>query len=127
MDESSEGWVTDGNYRRVRPFVLARADTVVVIQIPFAVMFWRILKRSIRRAWSRELLWNGNRESWRMTFASRESILLEIVGKRKRYASAGATIAGETPAGTKFVLISGAGELDEFYRVHGLERGAPPS
>ena len=55
LDESGEGWVTDGNYRRVRPIVLSRADTVVVIQIRFAVMFWRILKRSIRPVPAKDL------------------------------------------------------------------------
>lgn len=33
LDESTEGWITDANYRIVRPLILARADTVVVIQM----------------------------------------------------------------------------------------------
>ena len=122
LDESSEGWVTDGNYQRRAPLILARADTVIVIEMWFPVMFWRILKRSIHRAWSGEPLWNGNRETWRMTFASTESILLEIIGKRKSYANAGKIIARDTPACTTFLLIRGARELNDFYRVHGLER-----
>ncbi len=108
LDESPEGWVTDGNYHPIRPLILARAETVVVIQMRFPVMFWRILKRSIHRARSGEPMWNGNRETWRMTFASRESILLEIIGKRKRYSNAGEMIARDTPPGTNFVLIRGA-------------------
>lgn len=122
LDDAPEGWVTDGNYQPIRPLILARAETVVVIQMGFPVMFWRILKRSIHRAWSREPMWNGNRETWRMTFASRESILLEIIGKRKRYSSAGETIGRDTPTGTNFVLIRSAHELDDFYRAHGLRR-----
>ena len=122
LDKSAEGWITDANYQRVRPLILARADTVVVIQLWFPVMFWRVLKRSIRRAWSGEPLWNGNKETWRMTFLSRESILLEIIGKRKRYANAGKIIARDTPPGTNFALIRGVRELDDFYRMHGFER-----
>ena len=122
LDESPEGWVTDGNYQRIRPLILARAETVVVIQMRFPVMFWRILMRSIYRAWSREPMWNGNRETWRMTFASRESILLEIIGKRKHFSNAGELIARDTPPGTNFVLIRGSHELDDFYRAHCLER-----
>ena len=60
VDDSSEEWVTDGNYHRIRPLILARAYTVVVIQMRFPVMFWRILKRSILRASSGEPVWNGN-------------------------------------------------------------------
>ena len=67
-------------------------------------------------------MWNGNRETWRMTFASRESILLEIIGKRNRYANAGTMIAQDIPPGTNFLLIRGVRELDDFYRAHGLER-----
>ena len=122
LDESSEGWVTDGNYHGIQPLILARADTVVVIQMRFSVMFWRILKRSVHRARSGEPLWNGNKETWRMTFASRDSILLEIIGKRKRYGNTGEIIARDTPPGTNFVLIRGVRELDDFYRMHSLER-----
>ena len=117
----TEGWVADGNYQLVRPLILARADTVVVIQMWFPVMFWRILKRSISRVKSGEPLWNGNRETWRMTFASRESILLEIIGKRKRYASYGKTIARDVPPGADFLLVRGVRQLDEFYRKHSLK------
>lgn len=31
IGESSEGWVTDGNYSQHRPLILAQADTVIVI------------------------------------------------------------------------------------------------
>jgi len=122
LDSSCGGWVTDGNYERVRPLILARADTALVIQMRFPVLFWRILKRSLRRAWSGEPMWNGNRETWRMTFASRESILLEIIAKRRRYADTERVVAGDAPSATNIVRIQGGRELGEFYRVHGLER-----
>ena len=122
MDDSPGGWVIDGNYRRIRPLILDRADTVIVIQLPFRVMFWRILKRSIRRARTGQPMWNGNSETWRMTFATRESILLEIIGKRKTYANIGKIIAQDTPPGTNFFLIRGSSKLDDFYQLHGLEQ-----
>ena len=43
---------------------------------PFRVAYWRLLRRTFTRLVSREELWNGNRESWRLTFLSRDSILL---------------------------------------------------
>jgi len=126
MEDSPGGWVIDGNYRRVRPLILGHADTIIVIQLPFPVMFWRILKRSIHRAWAGQPLWNGNRETWRMTFASRESILLEIIRKRQRYANYGKNIAQETHPGTNFFLIRSGGKLDDFYRHHSLGQPVNP-
>jgi adenylate kinase family enzyme len=58
------GWVVDGNYRR---FVLEgpvwkRADTVVWIDLPRRTVMRQVIARTIRRALTREELWNGNRE-----------------------------------------------------------------
>ena len=72
----TEGWVCDGNYGGVRELVLARAESVVWLQLPFRVVYWRLLTRTIVRSLRREELWNGNRESFRMAFFSRDSILL---------------------------------------------------
>ncbi len=71
-----DGWVCDGNYALVRPLVLSRADTVVWLRLPFPVVYLRLFIRTVTRAWRREELWNTNRESWRMSFLSRDSILL---------------------------------------------------
>jgi adenylate kinase family enzyme len=71
-----DGWVCDGNYRGVRVITLPLADTVVWLRLPFWVAFWWLWKRTITRAWRRDLLWGTNRESWRLTFLSRDSLLL---------------------------------------------------
>ena len=76
LDDYKDGWVCDGNYGGVREFVLSRADTVVWLRLPFRVVYWRLLTRTIVRSSRREELWNGNRESFRLAFFSRESILL---------------------------------------------------
>jgi len=57
-----DGWVIDGNYTTVRDLVWARADTVVFIDLPRSLMMQRLVRRTIRRAATREELWNGNRE-----------------------------------------------------------------
>ena len=76
LDDCSMGWVCDGNFRVAREVVLPRADTVLWLRPPFRVAYWRLLRRTISRLSSREELWNGNRESWGLTFLSRDSILL---------------------------------------------------
>ncbi|MEA3340832.1 MAG: adenylate kinase, partial [Chloroflexota bacterium] len=73
---SGETWIVDGNYSRVREIIWDRADTVVWLDFPLAVIMGRLLWRTLSRIVTREELWHGNRESARMTFCSRDSILL---------------------------------------------------
>ncbi len=76
LDGYQDGWVSDGNYGGVREFVLGRAETVVWLRLPFRTVYSRLVRRTLSRMWTRELLWGTNRESFRMSFFSRESILL---------------------------------------------------
>ncbi len=76
LTDHPDGWVCDGNYTHVRDLTLPLADTVIWLRLPFRIAFWWLLKRTIARAWSRELLWGTNHESWRQSFLSRDSILL---------------------------------------------------
>src|SRR6185503_8794437 len=56
-------WVCIGNYRAVRPLVLGLADTVVWLDLPLRTCLWRVIRRTARRARTREDLWGtGNRE-----------------------------------------------------------------
>lgn len=59
------GWVMDGNYSKARDIGWARADTLVWLDYPAQVVFWRVLTRTLRRVVGRQELWNGNRETWR--------------------------------------------------------------
>jgi adenylate kinase family enzyme len=72
-------WVCDGNYRPVRDIVWDRATSVVWLNYPLRVVFGRTLRRTLRRWWSKEQLFAGNRESLRMSFFSRDSILLWVL------------------------------------------------
>jgi adenylate kinase family enzyme len=56
------GWVVDGNYGAVRDLVWAAADTVVWFDLPRSIVMRRPIGRTVRRAITREELWNGNRE-----------------------------------------------------------------
>ncbi len=69
-------WVVDGNYSAVRDLVWSRADTIIWLDYPLILILWRLLRRSISRAYSQEELWQGNRESWRSQFFSRDSLFL---------------------------------------------------
>jgi adenylate kinase family enzyme len=86
-EEATAGpkWVVDGNYRRVRPIVWPRATAIVWLNFGFLLVFGRVLTRTLRRAWTGEVLFAGNRESLRKSFLSRDSILWWTITQFGRY------------------------------------------
>jgi len=61
-----DGWIIDGNYHRdVGDIALGQADTALWLRLPFRTVYWRLARRTLRRARTGEELWNGNRETWR--------------------------------------------------------------
>lgn len=74
---AGDAWVIDGNYwRKIGGLVWTRADTVVWLDPPWLLTFFRVLTRTISRSLRRAELFSGNRETLREAFLSRESILL---------------------------------------------------
>lgn len=76
LDACGGGWLVDGNYRLIRDFVMPQAEDIVWLRLPFWSVYPRLVCRTVTRAWSGEPLWGTNYESWRLSFMSRESILL---------------------------------------------------
>ena len=69
-----EAWVADGNYHIARDIVWSRATTFVWLDYSLPVILWRLTRRSLRRVFTREELWHGNRERLREQFFSRNSL-----------------------------------------------------
>jgi len=87
---AGEGWVIDGGYRRkIGDLVLARADTVVWLDLPIHVWLPRLLRRTFRRMRGQEILWNDNKETLRDAFWGRDSLfgyaLRAHFDRRRRY------------------------------------------
>ena len=80
----AQTWVADGNYSGMRPTVWPRATLIVWMRPAVPVVLWRALKRSVQRAWTGEKLFAGNQETFRQTFASRNSLLLWILRQHGR-------------------------------------------
>lgn len=82
-------WVFDGNYTRTRELIWGRATAIVWLDYSFPRTFYRALKRTVSRAYTGEPICGDNRETFRMSFMSRESILLWVLTgyleKRRRY------------------------------------------
>lgn len=74
---ATDAWVIDGSYQsKLGQFVLGSADVVVWMDLPLHVWLPRLVRRTLARAWTGEELWNGNQESLRQGFASRDSLVL---------------------------------------------------
>ena len=82
---SRPAWVTEWQYRSVRPMLAARADLLVWLDYPFRVSFGRVVRRTWRRARTREELWNGNTEPglWHAV-TNREGIIRWAFGTRNK-------------------------------------------
>jgi adenylate kinase family enzyme len=78
-------WIVVGNYGQVRDLTWRAADTLIWLDLPFPLVMWRLLRRTIGRVFSRQELWGtGNRETFRNAFLSRHSILLWAIKTHAR-------------------------------------------
>jgi len=93
VDDASSvnSWVAAGNYSPAREILWTRATTIVWLDLGLPRVFWRGLKRSLRRGLLGERVFHDNAETLRRTFFSRESILwwiLTTFSRRRREFSA---------------------------------------
>ena len=105
------------HYGAVRDLVWAQADTVVWLDLPKRTVMRRLIQRTIRRALTREELWNGNREPIGGMFRRdpRENLILwswtHHEGCAHRYAAAS---RHDDNAHLNFVRLRSDAEIDNF-------------
>ena len=85
----SPAWVADGNYRIARDILWSRADALIWLDYGFWLSLGRLLRRTWRRIFTGEELWNGNRESvWnQLRLWSKDSLInwfFKTYWRRKR-------------------------------------------
>lgn len=101
LAEAGGGWVLDGNYSRTQAIKWREVDYILWLDYGFCRTLWQAVRRACRRAASKRELWpgTGNRESFRRSFFSRESIVLWTIrtyskNRRKYLAEMARTDAG---------------------------------
>jgi adenylate kinase family enzyme len=112
-----DGWVIDGNYSVVRPAVWARADTVVWLDLPRRTVMRQVTWRTVRRALTRQELWNGNREPVRNFFRldPEESVISWAWHSHTKYRTRyGAAAADSANAGLAFIRLAGRRDAARF-------------
>ena len=123
LDAHPEGWVVDGNYRVIREITLPRADAIVRLRLPFRVVYPRLVWRTVSRAWRRQELWNGNRESFRLSFTSRDSILLWGISHWRAHVRSLDAALREIPHTAPVIELRSSREVEAF--VRGLSAPSP--
>lgn len=72
---AANAWIADGNYGgEVGEMLLARAELVIWLDLPLRICLPRLIRRSVRRAGTREELFASNQETFRHLLV-RDSIL----------------------------------------------------
>ncbi len=77
-------WIVDGNYRsKLGSLVWDKADTIIWLDLPFAIVYSRVVMRCAKRIFRNQQLWNGNTENlWNLLFR-RDSLLYWVPGHWK--------------------------------------------
>lgn len=114
-ETADEGWIVVGNYGQVRDLVWRPADTLVWLDLPLPMVMGRLLRRTVKRAVTREELWGtGNRETLSNAFLSRNSILLYALKthrrNRERFEKECEALAGEK----RIVRLRSRRDVDRF-------------
>lgn len=123
-----KAWVIDGNYGSARALLWPRADTVVWLDYGLATVFWRVLRRTLRRAVTREPLWQDNRESLQRALLSRDSILWWTLSTYRRRRSEFAQLRAQAiyPQ-LEWVVLRRPGEVEAILgRARASTMRAPP-
>lgn len=112
---AADFWVVDGNYSAARPVVWKRADALVWLDYDLSVIMRQLLWRTVTRAARRVELWKGNRESFYMSFMTKDSVLwwaLTTYKRRRREYSA--LIASSEFAHLTVFHLKNPGEAENF-------------
>jgi adenylate kinase family enzyme len=123
----TESWVADGGYRsHVWDILWVPADTIVWLDYPFRVSLWRLFWRSLRRGVRNEELWNGNRETLRGQFLSRDSLFVWAFKSRTKWKETLEYLRRPELAHLKLVRLRRPRDAERWLRAVAAMR-APPS
>ena len=117
LESSPQGWVSAGNYFRFKDMLMDQADTVVWLRLPFHVVYRRLLWRTIRDLITRRPVWEGTelRQSWRLTFTSRDSILLWGIKHWKPHIRKMREALATAPHGVTITILRSSRDVERFF------------
>jgi hypothetical protein len=118
----ADGWVCDGNYLgKLGDLVVSQADTVILVNMPWRVMFRRVVVRTIGLAMSGRQICGNNRQTW-SDLVSSDSLLWWHIEHRREYRDRPRRVREVTPTETRLIQLDTPRQLDELYARFGLSR-----
>jgi adenylate kinase family enzyme len=122
---AADGWVSEWQYDATRPVLLARCDLMVWLDVPRLVTTWRVTRRTLRRRFRREQLWNGNREGplWRIV-SDPEHIIRWAWTAHPRAAERSRQVLRDRPE-LPIVRLSTAPEVERWLTTLNVSGGTP--
>ena len=95
---SPDGWVLDGLYeRKLGDLLLRQADTLVWLDQPLPLVLRRLIGRAVKDIVTKRDLFNGNRQTWRFAFFTRDSLVSFAVKEHFRRRRAWPAALGDRP------------------------------
>jgi adenylate kinase family enzyme len=126
IEELDDGWIVDGQYvGHLGSDVLAHAETLIWLKLPWRIIFWRVLRRSIYRVRDKKRICGDNVETLRQLFFKRDSLLYWYIGRklggghRRSLANKEALVA-EFGQHATIIRIATPSQLEDFYDGLGL-------
>lgn len=107
------GWVADGNYGPVSDLLLDAADTAIWLRLPFRVVYPRLVRRTFKRAATKELLWGTNRERWRDVFGRQSMLIWGISNWRPHHQKTRERLRSKPP-GVKIIVLKSPEAVSRF-------------
>lgn len=80
----TDAWILDSGYGSWRHLAYERADLVVALDYPRLTSLARLLRRTAARVIDRQVVCNGNRESWRAVFARDSLVVWHFTSFRRK-------------------------------------------
>ena len=75
----TDKWVVDGNYSLIRDLIWQRANTLIWLDYSMPIVLTQLIRRTIKRTITKEILWNDNREHLSAQFFSKDSLILYAI------------------------------------------------
>jgi adenylate kinase family enzyme len=115
-------WVIDDTCQReLGDFVSGCLDVILWLDLPLLLKLGRLCRRSWRRVRTREVLWNGNFETWRDVFVGKDSVLVHATLAHFRHRR---TFPAR-PDAQKIVRLRTPSEVDRWLSSTFSANGAP--
>jgi adenylate kinase family enzyme len=112
---SSEKWILDGNYSKTEHIKWKQIQIVIFLDLPFYLVLYRIIKRSLVRGLKRQELWAGNKESISKVLFSKDSMILFTIKNfyknRKRYSKLSNNFQNSQ---IKFISLKSRKDINDF-------------